>query len=93
MVIFLLVCEKIRVSDVFFYTHFFFFFLFFVIPNIATIWKNKISPSSEPKTTSKELENLRFNSFSVNLTNIFEIIAKYRRKVIFKYRQKLLFIT
>ena len=92
MVIFLLVCEKVLVSEVFFYTSFFFFF-FFVIPNIATICKNKISPSSEPKTTSKELENLRFNYFSVNLTNIFEIIAKYRWKVIFKYRQKFLFIT
>ena len=41
----------------------------------------------------KELENLHLNSFSVNLTDIFKIITKYRRKVISKYRQKSLFIA
>ena len=42
---------------------------------------------------SKELENSHLSSFSVNLTDIFKIIAKYRRKVISKYRQKSLFIA
>ena len=41
----------------------------------------------------KELENSHLSSFSVNLTVIFKIIAKYCRKVISKYRQKLLFIA
>ena len=42
---------------------------------------------------SKELENSRLSSFSVNLTDIFKMIAKYRRKVISQYRQKSLFIA
>ena len=42
---------------------------------------------------SKELENSHRSSFSVNLTDIFKIIAKYHQKVISKYRQKLLFIA
>ena len=42
---------------------------------------------------SKELESLHLSSFSVNLTDIFKVIAKYRRKIISKYRQKLLFIA
>ena len=88
MFFFLLVCEKIPVPDVFFYPHSFFF-----IPNITLICKNKISPSSEPEMISKKLENLHLTSFSVNLTNIFKIIVKYRRKVISKYRQKSLFIA
>ena len=68
---------------------------FFVIPNITAICKNKIPPSSEPEMISKELENSHLSScsFSVNLTDIFKIIAKYRRKVISKYRQKSLFIA
>ena len=66
---------------------------FFFIQNITTICKNKIPPSSEPEMISKELENSHLSSFSVNLTDIFKIIAKYRRKVISKYRQKSLFIA
>ena len=42
---------------------------------------------------SKERESSYFSSFSVNLTDIFKVIAKYRQKIISKYRQKLLFIT
>ena len=91
MVFFLLVCEKIPVHDGFFYSHPFFFCLYF-IPNTTAICKNKIRPSSEPKIISKKLENSHLSSFSVNLTDIFKIIAKYRRNVISKYRQKLLFI-
>ena len=79
MVFFLLVCEKIPVPDVFFYSHSFFL--------------NKIPPSSEPEMISKELEITYLSSFSVNLTDIFKIIAKCRRKVIFKYHQKSLFIA
>ena len=86
--VFFLVCKKIPVPDVFFYFHSFFF-----IPNITVICKNKIPPSSGPEMIPKELENLHLNSFSVNLTDIFKIITKYRRKVISKYRQKSLFIA
>ena len=32
---------------------------------------------------SKELENSHLSSFSVNLTDIFKIIAKYRQKWLF----------
>ena len=42
---------------------------------------------------SKELESSRLNSFSMNLTNIFKVIDKCRRKIIFKYCQKLLFFA
>ena len=42
---------------------------------------------------SKELESSHLSSFSVNQTNIFKIIAKYRRKIISKYLQKLLSIA
>ena len=87
MVNFLLVCEKISVPNVFFYSH-----LFFVIPNITAICKNKTPPSSEPEMISKELENSHLSSFSVNLTDIFKIIAKYGWYVTSKYRQKSLFI-
>ena len=52
------------------------FFLFF-IPNKTAICKNKIPSSSEP-------QNSHLSSFSVNLTDIFKIIAKHRRKVISK---------
>ena len=41
----------------------------------------------------KELETSHLSISSVNLTNVFKIIAKYRRKIISKYRQKLLFIA
>ena len=68
-------------------------YFFFFIPNITAICKNKIPPSSEPEMMSKELENSHRSSFSVNLTDIFKIIAKYHQKVISKYRQKLLFIA
>ena len=67
--------------------------LFFFIPNITPICKNKIPPSSGPKMISRELENSHLSSFSVNLTDIFKTIAKYRRKVISKYRQESLFIA
>ena len=67
--------------------------LFFLIPNITAISKNKIPPSSEPEMISKELENSHLSSFSVNLTDIFKTIAKYRRKVISKYRQESFFIA
>ena len=86
----LLVCEKIPVRNAFFYSHSFFFFF---TPNTTAICKDKIPPSSEPEIISKELENSHLSSFSVNLTDIFKIIAKYRRKVISKYRQKSLFIA
>ena len=62
--------------------------LFFFISNITAICKNKIPSSSEPEMISKELENSHLSSFSVNLTDILKIIAKYRRKVISRYRQK-----
>ena len=60
-------------------------FFFFFTPNATAICKNKIPPSSAREIISKELEN-------TPLTDIFKIIAKYRRNVISKYRQKLLFI-
>ena len=63
-----------------------FFFFFVFIPNITAICKNKIPPLSDPEMISKELENSHLSSFSVNVTDIFKIIAKYRRKVISKYR-------
>ena len=88
MVFFLPVCEKISVPDVFFYSHSFFF-----ISNITTICKNKIPPSSESEIISKELESSHLSSFTVNLTDIFKVIAKYRRKSISKYRQILLYIA
>ena len=62
---------------------------FFFIQNITTICKNKIPPSSEPEMISKELENSHLSSFSVNLTDIFKIIAIYRRKVISKISSKI----
>ena len=70
-----------------------FFFFFFFIPNITTIRKNKIFPSSEPEMISKKLEKSYLSYFGVNLTDVVKIIAKYRRKVISKYRQKSLFIA
>ena len=42
---------------------------------------------------NEELENSHLSYFSVTLTDICKIIAKYFRKVIFKYRQKSLFIS
>ena len=68
-------------------------FLFIFIPNITAICKNKIPLSSESETISKELESSHLSSFSVNLTHIFKIIAKYRGKGVSKYRQKVLFIA
>ena len=84
----LLVCVKILVLDAFFYSHSFFFF----IPNITAICKIKIPPSSKSAMISKELENSCLSSFSVNLTDISKIIAKYLWAVTSKYCQKLLFI-
>ena len=89
MVFYILVCEKILVPDVFSYSRSFFFF----IPDITAIRKNKIPPSSEPEMISKEHKNLHLSSFSVNITDIFKIIAKYRQNVLPKYRRKSLFIA
>ena len=67
--------------------------LFFsLIPNTTVICKYKMPPSSEPEIISKELQNSHFSSFSMNLIDIFKIIAKYGRYVTSKYRQKSLFI-
>ena len=67
--------------------------LFFsLIPNTTGICKYKMPPSSEPEIISKELQNSHLISFSVNLIDIFKIIAKYGRYVTSKYRQKSLFI-
>ena len=41
----------------------------------------------------KELENSYLSYLSVNLTDIYKSIDKYRRKVISKYYQKSLFIA
>ena len=41
----------------------------------------------------KELEHSHTSSFSVNLTDILKIIAKYCQEVISKYRQKSLFMA
>ena len=43
-------------------------------------------PFSDPEMASKEIENSHLSSFSVILTDIFEIISKYRWKFISKYR-------
>ena len=59
---------------------------------MTAICKNKIPPSSESETILKEVESSQLSSFSVNLTDIFKVAAKYRRKRISKYHQKLLFI-
>ena len=40
-----------------------------------------------------ELESSHLSSFTVNLTNVSKITAKYRRKIISKYRQKFLFMS
>ena len=45
-------------------------------------------PSSEPEMISKELESSHLLSFSVNLTNTFEIIAKFSRTILSNYLQK-----
>ena len=55
--------------------------------------KNKITPSSEFEMTLKELESSHLSSFTVNLTDITKVTAKYCQKTISKYRQKFLFIT
>ena len=39
----------------------------------------------------KELESSDLSSFTVNVTDISKVTAKYCRKIISKYRQKLLF--
>ena len=60
---------------------------------MTAICKNKTPRSREFEMISKELESSHLSSFSVKLADIFEIIAKYRRKVIFKYLKKLLFFA
>ena len=66
-------------------THFFLFLLFFFfILNKTTSCKNKMSFPSESDMVSKELQNS--DLIYVNLmTDVFKIIAKYRRKIIVKY--------
>ena len=68
-------------------------FLLLFISNITTIYKNKISPFSESEMIWKELQSSHLSSFSVNLTDIFKIKAKCRRKIISKYCHKLVFIS
>ena len=63
----------------------------FLISNITVMCKNKITPSSEFEMTLKELESSHLSSFTVNLTDITKVTAKYCRKTISKYRQKFLF--
>ena len=41
----------------------------------------------------KELESSDLSSFTVNVTDISKVTAKYCQKIISKYRQKLLFIA
>ena len=67
-------------------THIFLFLLFFFfILNKTTSCKNKVSFPSESDMMSKELQNS--DSLYVNLmTDVFNIIVKYRRKIIAKYR-------
>ena len=65
----------------------------FFISNITVMCKNKITPSSEFEMTLKELESSHLSSFTVNLTDITKVTAKYCRKTISKYRQKFLFIA
>ena len=89
MVFFLLVCEEIPVSDVFFTL--ILFFLFHSKHNRYLQKQNTVI--SKPEMIPKELENSHLSSFSVYLTDIFKIIAKCRRKVISKYRKKSLFIA
>ena len=62
---------------------------------MTAICKNKIPPSSKSEMILKELKfrTKELRSFSVNLTDIFKVTAKYSRKIISKYRQKLLFIA
>ena len=45
---------------------------------MTAICKNKIPSSSESEMILKELESSQLSSFSVNLTDIFEVTAKYR---------------
>ena len=47
---------------------------------MTAICKNKIPLSSESEMILKELESLHLSSFSVNLTDIFKVTSKYRRK-------------
>ena len=60
---------------------------------MTAICKNKTPRSREFEMISKELESSHLSSFSVKLADIFKIMAKYRRKVIFKYLKKLLFFA
>ena len=42
---------------------------------------------------SKEVQSSHLSSFSVNLADIFKVIAKFRRKIISRYHQRLLLIA
>ena len=68
-------------------------FLFFFLHSKHNRYKNKIPLSSESEMILKELENSYLSYLSVNLTDIYKSIDKYRRKVISKYCQKSLFIA
>ena len=72
---------------------FFLLSLLFFISNITTICKNKITPSSQSEMILKERESSHLSFFTVNLTDICKVAAKYSRKIISRYSLKLLFIT
>ena len=69
------------------------FSFFFFLHSKHNRYKNKIPLSSESEMILKELENSYLSYLSVNLTDIYKSIDKYRRKVISKHCQKSLFIA
>ena len=53
-----------------------------------------MSSSSESDVISKELQNLDLIYYNVNLmTDVFQVIVKYRQKIIAKYCQILPFVA
>ena len=60
--------------------------LLFILNRTASC-KNKALLFTESEMISKKLQRLLHYLFSVNLTNILEIIVKYRREIISKHRQ------
>ena len=56
---------------------------------MTAICKNKIPPISESEMILRELESSQVSSFSVNLTDIYKVTAKYRREIISKYRKNI----
>ena len=67
-----------------------FFFSFQIQPLFAKI---KYLLLQSLRNYQKNLKNSHLIYFSVNLTDNFKVIDKYRRKAISKYCQKLLFIV